>query len=91
MIQIEVAYAKPYQQKIITLTVREGLCAQEAVARSGMVAFFPELAEQTLELGIFGKPCPPDYVLQDGDRVEIYRPLLCDPKEMRRQRAGRRT
>lgn len=86
-IRVEVAYALADSQRIIALDVYPGITAREAVARSGMVRFFPEIDMQALDVGIFSHACPPDTVLKDGDRVEIYRPLLCDPKEMRRQRA----
>ncbi|MDO4643159.1 MAG: RnfH family protein [Cardiobacteriaceae bacterium] len=86
-IHIEVAYAEPEKQKIIPLIMNEGATLKQAVERSGIVRFFPDLDIKKAEFGIFSLPHAPDYILQDGDRVEIYRPLLCDPKEMRRQRA----
>lgn len=89
LIGVEVAYAEASKQKIVFLRVPVGTTAQQAVERSAMVYFFPHLDLKALDLGIFSLPCAPDYVLQEGDRVEIYRPLLCDPKEMRRKRAGR--
>lgn len=88
-IHVEVAYAEAERQKIITLIVREGTTVREAVERSAMIRFFPQLDTTTADFGIFSQPCPPDQVLREGDRVEIYRPLLCDPKVMRRQRAKR--
>lgn len=88
-IRVEVAYGDADSQKIIALTAHPGMTARQAVERSGMVRFFPEINMQALDLGIFSNSCSPDTVLRDGDRVEIYRPLLCDPKEMRRQRAKR--
>ena len=89
-IRVEVAYAEPERQKIITLTMNEGATLKQAVERSGMVRFFPYLVLQNATFGVFSLPRPPDYVLRDGDRVEIYRPLIADPKEMRRQRARQR-
>ncbi|MDO4777141.1 MAG: RnfH family protein [Cardiobacteriaceae bacterium] len=86
-IRVEVAYGHAGAQRIIALTVYPGTTAKQAVERSGMVRFFPEIDMNALDLGIFSQGCTPDTVLRDGDRVEIYRPLLCDPKEMRRQRA----
>ncbi len=88
-IHVEVAYAEPDRQKIIPLLAQEGITAAQAVARSGIVRFFPQLDTTRMDFGIFSQPCPPDQVLREGDRVEIYRPLLCDPKAMRRQRARR--
>lgn len=89
-IRVEVAYGDAERQKIIALVAHPGMTARQAVERSGMVRFFPEIDMQALDLGIFSNACPPDTVLRDGDRVEIYRPLLCDPKEMRRQRARKK-
>ncbi len=89
-IQIEVAYAEPAKQKIISLIANEGITAWQAVERSGMVRFFPHLDFTVLSFGIFGRSCAADTILRDGDRVEIYRPLKCDPKEMRRKRARKK-
>ena len=89
-IRVEIAYAEPERQKIITLTMNEGATLKQAVERSGMVCFFPHLDLQQATFGVFSLPRPPDYLLRDGDRVEIYRPLIADPKEMRRQRARQR-
>ena len=86
-IRVEVAYAESERQKIITLTMNEGATLQQAVERSGMVRFFPHLDVSKADFSVFSLPRSRDYVLRDGDRVEIYRPLIADPKEMRRQRA----
>lgn len=88
---VEVAYALPHKQKIISVTVPEGTSAWEAVQRSGIEKHFPELDLDTLSLGIFGKSLakPAERVLQSGERVEIYRPLIADPKEVRKQRAAK--
>lgn len=87
LIRVEVAYAEAERQKIITLFVKPGTTLIQAVERSGMVRFFPQLQHQLCDYGIFSRPQKNDYVLRDGDRVEMYRPLIADPKEMRRQRA----
>ena len=86
-IRVEVAYGTADEQRLIALDVYPGITARQAVERSGMVRFFPEIDINALDVGIFSLPCTADTLLKDGDRVEIYRPLLCDPKEMRRQRA----
>lgn len=95
-IAVEVVYALPHQQKIIPLLVEPGTTAHQAVIKSGMVKFFPELDVENAPLGIFGqalgtKGLAPakQYQLQAGDRVEIYRPLTADPKEARRKRAAK--
>lgn len=94
LIQVEVAYALPQRQKIIALLVEPGTTARQAVERSGIVRYFPEIDMATLTLGIFGQSLAGKgldsadvHILQQGDRVEIYRPLICDPKDARRQRA----
>ncbi|WP_215781541.1 MULTISPECIES: RnfH family protein [unclassified Paludibacterium] len=85
-IAIEVAYAAPAAQKIVALQVAAGTTALQAAEQSGLLtAFAVDVA--TLKLGVFGKAVPPGQVLRAGDRVEIYRPLLADPKEVRRRRA----
>lgn len=88
---VEVAYALPHKQKIVTLNVPEGTSMLDAVRVSGMDQHFPELDLESAPLGIFGKavPKPAERVLQSGERVEIYRPLIADPKEVRKQRAAK--
>lgn len=85
---IEVAYATPLKQLILECQVEAGTSARDAVATSGIRQHFPEIDPETCDLGVFGKVIPEDYELQDGDRIEIYRPLIADPKEIRRQRAA---
>lgn len=88
-INIEVAYALPEKQLICALSVPLGTTAFQAVGLSGIEAKFEELSlEDEPKLGVFGKAVKPDYVLQAGERVEIYRPLLIDPKEVRKRRAA---
>ncbi len=94
LITVEVAYALPHQQKIITFLVEPGTTALQAVERSGIVKFFPEIDMANLKLGIFGQSLSgkgdasaASHVLHQGDRVEIYRALICDPKDARRKRA----
>ena len=87
-IQVEVAYAKPDLQVIIPLTVAEGASLEAAVNASGILVRFPEIDLSRNKTGIFSKPAKPDTVLREGDRVEIYRPLIADPKAVRKQRAA---
>jgi putative ubiquitin-RnfH superfamily antitoxin RatB of RatAB toxin-antitoxin module len=87
-ILVEVAYALPKQQLILELMVPEGTTAEQAVQKSGVLAKFPEIDLTQNKLGIFGKLVKADIVLREKDRVEIYRPLIADPKEVRRQRAA---
>ncbi len=85
---IEVAYATPAKQLILECRLEAGTSARDAVAISGIKQHFPEIDPETCDLGVFGKAIPEDYELQDGDRIEIYRSLIADPKEIRRQRAA---
>lgn len=89
LIHIEVACALPERQVVEAMAVPVGCTARAAVLQSGLAAEFPALDFAQLALGIYSKAVADDYVLQDGDRVEIYRPLLLDPKEARRQRAAK--
>ena len=87
-INVEVAFALPDKQKIITLQVTEGCTAYEAAEQSGIVAEFREIDLPSAKMGVFGKAVKPhDYTMREGDRVEIYRPLIIDPKESRKERA----
>lgn len=89
LIHIEVACALPDKQRVKALRVEAGCTAQQAVALSGMVETFPELALAECKFGLFSQIIEAGHVLAEGDRVEIYRPLLLDPKEARRQRANK--
>lgn len=87
--RVEVAYARPDDQRLIALEVSPGTTAADAVRASGLPELFPETDPTSAPLGIFSQPCKPEHVLRAGDRVEIYRPLQVDPKEARRLRARR--
>ena len=88
-IQVEVAYARPDEQMIIPLTVTVGTTVYDAAVKSGIAERFPEIVLETVKMGIFGKlvPKPQERKLENGERIEIYRPLTADPKEVRRRRA----
>jgi hypothetical protein len=86
-ITVEVAYALPQEQVVLSLSVLPGTTAQQAVELSGILNKFPEIDLARNKLGIFAKLSKPDTVLRDRDRVEIYRPLIADPKEVRKKRA----
>lgn len=88
-IRVEVVYALPERAWRVALRLPAGSAVKDAVRASGLRERLPELASSPLDCGIFSHPCAPDRVLEDGDRVELYRPLLCDPKEIRRKRAKR--
>ena len=87
-IMVEVAYALPKEQLIIPVRVPVGTTAEDAIKLSGILQKFPDIDLATNKFGIFGKLTKPDTVLRELDRVEIYRPLIADPKEVRRQRAA---
>ena len=88
MLEIEIVYGLADRQVLKNMTVAEGTTVREAALRSGLEVEFPELDLQQAPLGIFGKAVKDKTVLRDGDRIEVYRPLLIDPKEARRKRAG---
>ena len=87
-ILIEVAYALPKKQLIIPIKVKSGTSAKDAIQMSGIIKKFPEIDLDKNQIGIFGKLTQLDHVMRERDRIEIYRPLIADPKEIRRQRAA---
>ncbi|MCK5002217.1 MAG: RnfH family protein [Gammaproteobacteria bacterium] len=87
-INVEVAYAEPDKQLILPVNVDAGTTVGGAIVQSGIMMKFPELDIENSKVGIFGKMTKMTTVLQDADRVEIYRPLIADPKEVRRKRAA---
>jgi uncharacterized protein len=87
-INVEVAYAPPGQQALIKLTLAPGATVQQAIDASGLLQQFPEIDLNIMKVGIYAKLCALDTSLRHKDRVEIYRPLIADPKEVRRQRAA---
>lgn len=87
-IAVEVAYALPDRQFVLPVTVPTGATLADAIDASGILARCPDIDLQKNRVGVFGKLAKLDRVLADGDRVEIYRPLVGDPKEIRRQLAA---
>ena len=85
---IEIAYATPEKQIILECEIEIGTTVREAVKGSGIHNHFPEIDLDGCDLGVFGKAVKEDFELSMGDRIEIYRPLIADPKEVRRQRAA---
>lgn len=86
-INVEVAYATPEEQIITAVNVDAGTTAEIAITKSGVLSRFAEIKIDDSTIGLFGKVIKKDTVLKEGDRVEIYRALIADPKEIRRQRA----
>lgn len=85
--KVEVAYARPDIQMLLEVDVAEGATVEEAIRRSGILERFPEIDLSKQKVGVFAKVVPLSQALHDWDRVEIYRPLIADPKAARRQRA----
>lgn len=87
-LRVAVAYVGPAAQVLEPLEVPTGTTVGEAIERSGLLAQCPEIDLAVFKVGIFGKLAKIDQVLEEGDRVEIYRPLIADPKEARKRRAA---
>lgn len=88
MLSFEVVYALPEKQEIITVRLAEGATVRQSIEASGLLQKYPEIDLAKNKLGIFAKLAKPDALLRDRDRVEIYRPLIADPKAVRQQRAA---
>jgi putative ubiquitin-RnfH superfamily antitoxin RatB of RatAB toxin-antitoxin module len=87
-IRIEVIYPLPHEQLLMSAQVPEGSSIRDGITASGILERYPELNLDTLEAGIFGKLSKLDTLLRERDRIEIYRPLIADPKAVRKQRAA---
>lgn len=87
--EVEVAYALPDKQYLYSVLASENMTVADAIARSGLLKKCPEIDLNTQKVGIFSRIVPLEQVVRSGDRIEIYRPLLADPKEIRKQRAQR--
>jgi putative ubiquitin-RnfH superfamily antitoxin RatB of RatAB toxin-antitoxin module len=86
-IVVEVAYALPQKQYLQRVTLEEGATVEQAIMASGILTLRDDIDLTKNKVGIYSRPVKLQDVVQDGDRVEIYRPLIADPKELRRQRA----
>ena len=89
-ILVEIVYALPEEQVIISIKVPTIFNVQQAIEKSGIQKKFPGIDLSKNKVGIFGKKTTLDQTLNDRDRIEIYRPLILDPKEMRRKRAAKK-
>ena len=87
-INVEVIYALANQQDIARISVPAGSTAMQAIEASGLLVKYPEIDLKKNKIGVFAKLAKADTVLRDRDRIEIYRPLIADPKEVRKQRAA---
>ncbi len=86
--KIEVAYALQDKQTLLAFEVDEGTTLQQAIELSGIIDTYPQIDLSKDKTGIFGKITKLDTVLREKDRVEIYRPLIADPKKVRKERAA---
>lgn len=91
LIHVEVAYAREDVQVILGLDVPQGTTLEQAIQQSGILDRFPEIDLDKNKVGVFGKISKRDAILRENDRVEIYRPLIADPKASRRKRAEKKT
>lgn len=89
-IDIEVAFAVPEKQLCVSIKVIEKTCVQQAIHDSEIIKHFPEIDLTNMQVGIFGKTCTLDKLVEQNDRIEIYRPLIHDPMDARRKRAANR-
>lgn len=87
-ITVEVVYARPGEQALEQLHVPANATVEAVIRRSGLLERFPEIDLATNKVGVFGKASALAATLYDGDRIEIYRPLIADPKEARKKRAA---
>ncbi len=87
-IQVEVIYALPEEQNLLTIEVDDGIEVQQAIIESGVLKQYPELDLSAMKVGLFGKMTTMKQKVRDKDRIEIYRPLIADPKEVRKKRAA---
>ncbi len=87
MIHVEVVYALPHEQKVLTLVVNEHATVEEIVRESGVLELYPDIDLKKNKVGVFSRNVKLNATVRDKDRIEIYRPLLADPKEIRRKRA----
>ena len=86
-IHIEVVYGLAHKQKLLSICIGEGLTVEQAIIESGILALFPEIDLSINNVGIWNKAVKLSTVVEDLDRIEIYRPLIADPKEVRKRRA----
>lgn len=86
-LKVEVCYALPEKQTLLQFEVDESLSIEEVIEQSGVLEIHSEIDLKSIKVGVFSKLAKLTDTLQDGDRVELYRPLLIDPKEVRKERA----
>ena len=87
MIHVEVVFALPHEQRVFTLVVNKNATVEEIIVQSGVLELYPEIDLAKNKVGVFSRNVKLDTTVRDKDRIEIYRALLADPKEIRRKRA----
>jgi putative ubiquitin-RnfH superfamily antitoxin RatB of RatAB toxin-antitoxin module len=90
LIQVEVVYARSEEQVLLVLEVEQGSTVGQVIERSGILDRIPEIGRPPVRVGIFGRAAELTAAVREGDRIEIYRPLIADPKQQRQARARRR-
>lgn len=88
IIQVEVVYGRADEQALLTVGVIDGAVVKDVIVASKVMEHFPEIDLEKVKVGLFGKLTKMDQVVRAGDRIEIYRPLIADPKEVRKRRAA---
>jgi len=86
-IQIEVVYGLAHKQKLLSLPIRAGATVEQGIVESGILSLYPEIDLNENKVGIWNKVVKLSATLENLDRIEIYRPLIADPKEVRKRRA----
>lgn len=86
-IQVEVVYGTPNKQELLTVTLDDGIDVEQAITQSGILSIFPEIDLKINKVGIWNRAVKLNDIVNDLDRIEIYRPLIADPKEVRKRRA----
>jgi len=86
-ITIEVVYGVPHKQKILTISIDEGTTVEQGIADSGITKLFPEIDLTINKVGVWNRAVKLSDILEDLDRIEVYRPLIADPKDVRKRRA----
>ena len=89
-LKVQVAYATPLQEVVYDLLVEEGATIEQAIGLSGVLTDIAGIDLAVQGIGLHGKKRPLDTVLREHDRIEIYRPLVADPKDSRRRRADKK-
>ncbi|MDW6016327.1 RnfH family protein [Vibrio plantisponsor] len=86
IIHVDVVYALPNEQRVLNLVVNKDMTVEEIIQTSGILSMYPEIDLKVNKVGVFSRNVKLDSTVRDRDRIEIYRPLLADPKEIRRKR-----